>query len=100
MTGVWPILYAYFDARDRLHRESMRRQVQAVLDCGAPGVAVLGLATEVDKLSSGERHDLIRWAAEDLAGRAPLAVTIAGASVDAQRQLAAFAIEHGASRLI
>ncbi|MFO1199977.1 MAG: dihydrodipicolinate synthase family protein [Burkholderiaceae bacterium] len=100
MTGIWPILYAFFGPDGRLDRDAMRRQAGAALSHGAPGVAVLGLATEVDKLSPAERLDVIRWAVDDLAGRAPLAVTIAGASVDAQRELAARAVELGASRLI
>ncbi|HRO58229.1 MAG TPA: dihydrodipicolinate synthase family protein, partial [Burkholderiaceae bacterium] len=45
MRGIWPILFAYFDSQGRLDREAMRRQVQAALGWGAPGVAVLGVAT-------------------------------------------------------
>lgn len=100
MRGVWPILFAFFDANDRLDRRAMRTQIRAALASNAPGVAVLGLATEVDKLSAAERRSIIAWAAEDLDGARPLAVTISGATVAAQRELAAFAIEHGASRLI
>jgi len=39
----------------------MRRQVQAALAWGAPGIAVLGVATEVDKLSVDERRSVVRW---------------------------------------
>ena len=100
MRGIWPILFAFFDSRGRLDRDAMRRQVHAALGWGAPGVAVLGVATEVGKLSVDERRDVIRWAAEDLAGRAPLAVTIAGETVDAQRSLADYAVSQGAAQLI
>ena len=100
MRGIWPILFAYFDADGRLDREAMRRQVETCLAWGAPGVAILGLATEVGKLSSDERRQLIGWVARDLDARAPLAVTIAGETVAAQRELAAFAIDHGAGSLI
>jgi len=98
--GIWPILFAYFDARDRLDREAMRRQVAAALGWGAPGVAILGLATEVNKLSRDERRTLIRWLREDLDGRRPFAVTVNGASVTEQRELAEFAIAQGAAWLI
>ena len=47
---------------------------------GAHGVAVLGLATEVSKLSPAERRQVVEWAAEDVAGRVPLAVTVFGRS--------------------
>jgi 2-keto-3-deoxy-L-arabinonate dehydratase len=70
MNGIWPILFAYFDPHGRLDREAMRRQVNSMLAWGAPGIAVLGVATEVGKLSVDERRDIIRWASEDLAGRA------------------------------
>lgn len=100
MRGIWPILFAYFDAGNRLDREAMRRQVQAALAWGAPGIAVLGVATEVGKLSVDERRSVIRWAAEDIAGRAPLAVTIAGETVAAQRELADYAVSQGAAFLI
>src|SRR5690606_29812781 len=90
MRGIWPILFAYFDEGDRLDRTAMRRQVECAIAWGAPGVAVLGVATEVGKLSVDERRTVIRWAAEDIAGRAPLAVTIAGETVAAQRALAEY----------
>ena len=97
---IHPILYAFFDRDNRLDRDAMRRQVQVVIDAGAPGVAVLGLATEVNKLSDAERRQLINWTAQDVAGRVPLAVTIAGDSVDAQLELANYAVAHGADWLI
>ncbi len=100
LSGIHPILYAFFDRDNRLDRHAMRRQVQVVLDAGAPGVAVLGLATEVNKLSDAERRQLIDWTAQDVAGRVPLAVTITGDTVDAQQALARYAIAQGADWLI
>jgi 2-keto-3-deoxy-L-arabinonate dehydratase len=100
IAGIYPILYAFFDRDNRLDRAAMRRQVQAAIRVQAPGVAVLGLATEVNKLTRPEREQVIRWVAEDCAGELPLTVTITGASVAAQRELAHFAIEQGAAWLI
>ena len=98
--GIWPILFAFFGADGRLERDAMRCQAQAALAWGAPGVAILGLATEVNKLALAERHDLIRWLREDLEGRLPFAVTVNGASVAESRALAEFAIAQGAAWLI
>ena len=98
--GIWPILFAFFDANDRPDRDAMRRQALAAVSWGAPGVAVLGLATEVNKLALAERHALVRWLREDLERRLPFAVTVAGGSVAEQRALAEFAIGEGASWLI
>lgn len=81
--GIHAMLYAFFDADDRLDREAMRRQVEAVVASGAHGVAALGLGTEVGKLSDRERADVLAWATQDLAGRLPLTVTVAEQSVEA-----------------
>jgi 4-hydroxy-tetrahydrodipicolinate synthase len=62
----------------------MRRQVDAMVAHGVHGVAVLGLASEVNKLSETERRQLLEWVAEDLKGRVPLAVTIAEPNVRGQ----------------
>ena len=82
--GVYPMVYALFDERGALSRRAMRRQIEAMLDHRVHGIGVLGLASEVNKLSSGERHALMEWVAEDLAGRAPLAVTVAEVSAPGQ----------------
>ncbi|SFH68417.1 4-hydroxy-tetrahydrodipicolinate synthase [Collimonas sp. OK307] len=74
--GIYPILYAFFKADGTLDRNAMRAQVEASIRHGAHGIAILGLATEANKLSTGERRQVMEWAAEDVAGRVPLAVTI------------------------
>ena len=100
VAGIYPILYAFFDGSNRLDRDAMRRQMETIVRIGAPGAAVLGLATEVNKLSRTEREQVIRWAIEDSGDSLPIAVTISGATIDAQRDLASFAIEQGATWLI
>ncbi len=78
----------------------MRRQVAACVAGGASGLAVLGLATEVGKLSPDERRALVEWAAEDLAGRLPLAITIFGNTVEAQIEALSHATANGAALAI
>lgn len=82
--GIHAILYALFDADERLNRDAMRRQVEICLAAGVQGMAALGLATEVNKLSEAERRCIMDWVAEDTAGQVPLALTICGASVAEQ----------------
>jgi 4-hydroxy-tetrahydrodipicolinate synthase len=91
--GIYPILYAFFGADGRLDEAAMRRQVRCCLAGGAHGLAVLGLATEVNKLSPAERRDIVRWSAEEIAGRVPLAVTVAEATAE---EAAAFVLEAAA----
>lgn len=99
-SGIYPMQYAFFDRGGALDRSALRRQVEAVLAGGAHGVAVLGLGTEVGKLSGDERRALIDWVAHDVAGRVPVAVTVAGATVDEQVALAGHARSAGASWVI
>jgi 4-hydroxy-tetrahydrodipicolinate synthase len=80
--GIYPILYAYFGRDGRLDEAAMRKQVRCCLAGGAQGIAVLGLATEVNKLSPVEKREVVRWAAEEIAGRVPLAVTVAEATAE------------------
>ena len=82
--GIHAIVYALFDAQERLDRAAMRRQVEISLACGVHGMAALGLATEVSKLGEAERRTVMDWVAEDTAGRVPLALTIFGSSVAEQ----------------
>jgi 4-hydroxy-tetrahydrodipicolinate synthase len=98
--GIYPMLYAFFTAQGGLDRNATRRQVQAFVDNGAHGMAMLGLGTEVNKLSDAERRQLVEWVAEDLAGRLPLAVTVNAPTVDSQVEFAEFAQAHGASWVI
>ena len=60
--GVHCVLYAMFDETERLDRAAMAAQVAYVRAQGADGITVLGLATEVAKLSFEERADMINWA--------------------------------------
>ena len=98
--GIHAVLYALFDAQGRLDREAMRTQTQLMLNEGVDGCTILGLATEVQKLSTKEQRDCIAWLAEDLADTLPFSVTISGNSVAAQRGLAQCALDHGADWLI
>src|SRR5260370_19195805 len=99
-SGIWPILYAFFTAADTLDRAAMRRQTEICVGGGSHGMAVMGLATEVAKLTQAERRSIVEWAAEDLAGRLPLAVTIFGATPEAQIEAVTHAAANGAAWVI
>lgn len=99
-SGIHCVLYAFFDAGGRLDRNAMARQTEAVMAAGVDGITVLGLATEVLKLTGEERRQVIDWAVEDVAAKVPLSVTISGNSVAEQAALAAYATQAGADWLI
>lgn len=94
------MLYGLFAADGALDRVAMRKQVEAVVSSGAHGLAILGLATEVGKLDTGERRDLLDCVAEAVDGRLPFAVTIAEPSVAGQITFGRAAAVAGAQWLI
>jgi 2-keto-3-deoxy-L-arabinonate dehydratase len=98
--GVYPVAFALFGADGALDRAAVRRQVQAMVRHGVHGITVLGLASEVHRLSAAERRSLMEWVIEDAAGRIPVAVTVAEPSVGAQVAFAAEAKAAGAAWLI
>lgn len=98
--GIYPILYAYFDRDGVPLREPLRLQVEAAIRHGAHGIAVLGLATETGKLNSTERRQIMAWTAEAVAGRVPLAVTVAEPSVHGQAEFIRAARAAGADWFI
>jgi 4-hydroxy-tetrahydrodipicolinate synthase len=100
MRGVHAILYALFDDQERLDRAAMRQQAEICLAANVAGIAALGLATEVAKLSFAERQTVMDWVAEDVSGRVPLGFTITGASVAEQIAMVRHAEGIGADWLI
>ena len=99
-SGIYPMLYAFFSKDGTLDRTAMRAQVDACVANDAHGVAVLGLATEVAKLTDSERYRVVEWVAEDLAGRLPLTVTVFGDSIEKQVEFARHARRCGAAWVI
>jgi 2-keto-3-deoxy-L-arabinonate dehydratase len=98
--GVHAILYAFFDEAERLDRAAMQAQVHKCIEAGVAGIAALGLATEVAKLSLTERMQIMEWVARDVAGRVPLGFTITGGSVAEQVEGLRQAEKVGADLLI
>ena len=100
MRGIVPMQYAFFRADGRLDLEAFRVQVEACLRAGAPGIAVLGLATEVGKLAPEERSALLGAAAAATRGRAPLSVTVFGQTAEEQIAFVREAERAGAASVI
>ena len=99
-SGVHAVLYAFFDRHEALDHAAMAAQVEYCVAQGCHGITVLGLATEVLKLSFDERVALMQSARRTLKGRLPFSVTIAGNSVAEQVALASHAAKAGADWLI
>nr|WP_246602810.1 dihydrodipicolinate synthase family protein [Falsiroseomonas tokyonensis] len=100
LSGVHPILYAFYGPDGRLDRAALERQVDVCLAAGCHGIALLGLVTEVFRLSTQERLDLVGWAAARIGGRVPLMATVAEVSVHGQLDFIAEAQRRGADWVV
>lgn len=98
--GIYPMLYAFFDRSGDLDRDAMRRQVEACIAAGSHGLAIGGLATECNKLSTAEKRSLSEWVLTDTAGRIPVSVTITESTVGGQIEMAQAAADAGASWVV
>lgn len=94
------MLFAFFNADGSLRRDAFTRQINVCIHHGAAGIAVLGLGTEVAKLGISERRAVVDWVMADVAGRVPVAVTVADGNVPDMIESARFARNAGAAWLI
>ena len=98
--GVYPILYAFFTPENRLDHAAMQKQVEYCIAQGAHGIAVLGLVTEVHRMTTAERQEVVEVVGAAIAGRIPYAVTIAEQDPTSQIAFAQMAARNGADWVI
>lgn len=96
-SGIYPMLYALFGADSGLDRGAHTAQVDACIGAGVHGLAVGGLASECNKLTVQERHDLAAWTLEAVAGRVPVSVTVSDNTVGGQIDTVRRAADAGAA---
>lgn len=99
-SGIYPILYAFFDRDERIDAAAMAAQVEACIAAGAHGIALLGFVTEFNKLAAPEKQALTELVASQIRGRLPLAVTLSENNVPAMLAQARAAKAAGAAWLI
>jgi 4-hydroxy-tetrahydrodipicolinate synthase len=100
LKGIFPIVYSFFNKNNSLDIKLMKEQIQFVQKIGSNGIACLGLATEVHKLSFNEKKIIIEMIAEQCNGKIPIAVTIQGSSLSEQIKLINVANSNKASWII
>lgn len=100
LSGIHPILYAYFNKNGGLDAGAMEAQVEHCIDAGAHGIVILGVVTETAKLNVKERETLCRVVGQAVAGRVPLAATISEPSIAGQIEFANTAGELGSDWVI
>lgn len=93
-TGIHPVLYAFWAEDGTLDEAAMRAQVEHCVATGSHGIVVLGLVTEVHKMGTSARLDLVRMVGDMIGGRVSYGVTVAEPSAAEQ---AAFVRESAAA---
>jgi 4-hydroxy-tetrahydrodipicolinate synthase len=73
LRGIVPILLTPFDEQERIDEESLRREVDFVIDAGVHGVG-LALGSEILKLTEPEREQLVKVVVDQVRGRVPVIV--------------------------
>ena len=80
LKGIFPIIYCFFNKNNTLDKKLILEEIELIKKIGSNGIASLGLATEVNKLSFNEKKIIIELIAENCVGTIPTAVTIQGSS--------------------
>ncbi len=79
--------YCFFNQNNAIDGYIMRDQIQLIKNIGSHGVACLGLATEVNKLSFSEKKKLIEIVADNSGDTLPIVVTISGKNINEYKKL-------------
>ncbi|MGV3713099.1 dihydrodipicolinate synthase family protein [Pseudolysinimonas sp.] len=98
LLGVSPVLVTPFDERDRIDEEALVAELAFLVDRGI-AVCVIGLASEIQRLSWGERVGLVR-SVRAAWGDRTLVVGASADSTEAARRFAAETADAGADVLM
>jgi len=98
--GVFAIPCTPFTERGALDEESLRREVEFCIQCGAHGVVAPVNASEFTSLSDDERQRVVEIVVETAAGRAPVVAGVSAVSAEVAALFARHAADAGADALI
>jgi len=74
--GIFPILYTFFNKNNSIDFKLMEDQIKLIFEQNCNGIAALGLATEVNKLSFKEKIKIIELLSDHTPAKKPKAITI------------------------
>ena len=80
--GIFPIIYSFFNKNNSLDIKAIIEEINIIQSIGAHGIASLGLATEVNKLTIKEKTKIIEIVSENWKSNLPKAYTIYGNSLN------------------
>ena len=74
--GIFPILYTFFNKNNSIDYKLMEEQISLIFKKKCNGIAALGLATEVNKLTLKEKIKIIELISKIIPSSLPKAITI------------------------
>jgi len=98
--GVFPALTTKFTTDDKLDFPLFEKNLKAQLDAGVEGVILGGSLGEASVLNNDEKFELVKFAVDKIAGKAPVVMGIAEGSTREAVKLAAEAEKCGAKGLM
>jgi len=98
--GVFPALTTKFTTDDKLDFPLFEKNLKAQLDAGVEGVILGGSLGEASVLNNDDKFELVKFAVDKIAGKAPVVMGIAEGSTREAVKLAAEAEKCGAKGLM
>ena len=98
--GVYPALTTPFTAAEEIDFGLFDKKLEAQLNAGVHGIVLGGTLGEASSLLDEEKYDLVRFAVEKLANRAPVIMNIAAQTTRAAVEAAKEAEKCGANGLM
>ncbi len=99
LTGIVPILLTPFHPDESIDFASLRAEVDMALRAGVHGLGI-AIGSEIFKLTSSERLEVLNAVAEQVSGEVPLVMNTSAPGTEVAVQLAIEAAEAGATRLM
>ena len=100
LKGIFPILYTFFNKDNSIDFKLMEEQINLIIKKNSNGIACLGLATEVNKLSFIEKVKIIELVSKIVGSSIPKAITIQSNSYSDYKKLIKIAKSNNADWLI
>ena len=85
--GIFPIIYSFFNKDNTIDHKLMIDQLSVIKKMNPNGIACLGLATEVNKLTFKEKKFIIELIRKETSADLPLAITIKGNNLKEYKNL-------------
>ncbi|MCD6302342.1 MAG: dihydrodipicolinate synthase family protein [Anaerolineae bacterium] len=100
LRGIFPVLQTPLDTQGQIDGDSLAREVDFAIACGAHGIMYPVLGSEFQYLTDAERRRLVELVVRQTAGRVPVVVGVAATMAAAAAEYAEHAAKVGADAVV